>query len=166
MARDSLQSALGVLLVLGLHLFQAVLSTTIIPLCGINATNCTTALVRTENNPRVAQVEIRGCKSEMQDYCFNGECMYLVELDKHSCKCNSGYFGARCGHSNLETKLPLSNEYVTLTAVLILFFLVAMSIAIYYFYQWYQNRKGMLAASRSYKVVTTETEKDNKLFQV
>ncbi|KAJ6660506.1 hypothetical protein lerEdw1_017503 [Lerista edwardsae] len=149
-----------------LHLFQAVLSTTIIPLCGFNATNCTTALVRTENSPRVAQVEIRECKPEMQDYCFNGKCRYLVELKKYSCKCDSGYSGNRCSLSSLETKQLMSSEYVALTVVLILFFLIAVSIAIYYFYRWYQNRKGMLAASRNYKVVATETEKDNKLFHV
>lgn len=164
MARDSLPRAPGLLLVLGLHLFQAVLSTTIIPLCSFNTTNCTTALVRTENSPRVAQVEIRGCKSEMQDYCFKGECVYLVDLDKHSCKCDSGYYGVRCGHSNLELRQLLSNEYVALTAVLILFFLVAISIAAYYFYRWYQNRKRMLATNGNYKVVTTEMDKDNKLF--
>ncbi|XP_042333623.1 proepiregulin-like [Sceloporus undulatus] len=155
------------LLLLGLHLFQAVLGTTVIPLCGVNQTNCTTALVRTEKSPRVAQVRITGCKSGMESYCFNGECMYLVELDQHSCRCNTGYVGARCGHSNLEpVHQPLSNEYLALTILLVLLFFIAISVAIYYYYRWYQNKKRRLATSKDYQAVARDTEKDNKLLHV
>ncbi|KAJ7313438.1 hypothetical protein JRQ81_004808 [Phrynocephalus forsythii] len=165
--RSSLWIA-GALLVLGLQFFQVILGTTVIPLCGRNETeNCTTALVRTENSPRVAQVRITGCKSEMKNYCLNGQCMYLVELDRHSCRCDTGYVGDRCGHSTFEPVLqPLSDEYLALTIISVLLFLVAISLAVYFFYRWYQNKKRRLTDNREYKEVATNAEKDNKLLHV
>ncbi|XP_008111315.2 proepiregulin [Anolis carolinensis] len=157
----------GACLFLGLQLLQSVLSTTVIPICGVNGTNCTTAWVRTEKSPRVAQVRITGCKSDMNNYCFNGDCMYLVELNEHSCRCYTGYVGVRCGHSNFElVQRPLSNEYLALTILLVLLFFIAISVVIYYFYTWYQNKKRRLATNRNYEEVATNTEKDNKLLHV
>ncbi|XP_061445831.1 proepiregulin isoform X2 [Rhineura floridana] len=170
MARWSSHTIGGPLLFLGFHLFQSVLGTTVIPLCGTNETdNCTTALVRTQHSPRVAQVEITSCRSEMQNYCFNGQCIYLVSLNAHHCRCHKGYFGDRCSHSTLDSKLviqPLSNEYLALTIILVMLFFIAILVASYYFYRWYQNKKGRLAASRNYREVATETKKDNKLLHV
>nr|XP_056720712.1 proepiregulin-like [Euleptes europaea] len=152
----------------GLQLFQAVLSTTVIPLCSSNETDtCTTALVQTDSSTRVAQVGITRCRSEMQNFCFNGHCMYLVDLDQHYCRCNMGYSGVRCGHSNLElVKQPLSKEYIVLAVLLSLFFLTAASVAVYYVYRWYQKKNGRFSAKRNYEEVVRETEKDGKLLHV
>ncbi|XP_077170492.1 proepiregulin isoform X2 [Paroedura picta] len=161
-------TAARLILLAGLQLFQTVLSTTVIPLCGSNETDtCTTALVRTGTSPRVAQVGITRCRSEMQNYCFNGHCMYLVELDQHYCRCNMGYSGVRCGHSNLDlVRQPLSKEYIVLAVLLSLFFLAATSVTIYFFYKWYHEKNGRFSANRNYKEVTRETEKEGKLLHV
>uniref|UniRef100_A0A8C4J083 Proepiregulin n=1 Tax=Dromaius novaehollandiae TaxID=8790 RepID=A0A8C4J083_DRONO len=119
------------LLFLG-YVLQAVLGTTVIPLCAPGEMdNCTTALIQTENSPRVAQVGITRCKPEMKDYCFHGQCVYIVDLDEHYCRCDVGFSGVRCVHSEL-VRQPLSKEYVALTVILILLFLTALSIASYY----------------------------------
>uniref|UniRef100_A0ACB8EUG5 Uncharacterized protein n=1 Tax=Sphaerodactylus townsendi TaxID=933632 RepID=A0ACB8EUG5_9SAUR len=120
-----------------LQLFQTVLSTTVVPLCGSNETDaCTTALVQTDSSSRVAQVGITRCRSEMQNFCFNGHCMYLVDLDQHYCKCDMGYSGVRCGHLNVDlVQQPLSKEYIVLAVLLSLFFLASTSVAIYYIYR-------------------------------
>uniref|UniRef100_A0A663MSS4 Proepiregulin n=1 Tax=Athene cunicularia TaxID=194338 RepID=A0A663MSS4_ATHCN len=111
---------------------QAVLGTTVIPLCGPGEMeNCTTALIQTENSPRVAQVGITRCKPEMKDYCFHGQCVYIVDLDEHYCRCDVGFSGVRCVHSEL-VRQPLSKEYVALTVIVVLLFLTAISIASYY----------------------------------
>lgn len=34
----------------------------------------------------MAQVGIARCKPEMKDYCFHGQCMYIVDLDEHYCR--------------------------------------------------------------------------------
>ncbi|KAM5284342.1 proepiregulin isoform 2-T2 [Hipposideros larvatus] len=132
----------ALLLCLGFHLLQAVLSTTVIPSCipGESEDNCT-ALVRTDNSPRVAQVSITTCRSEMNGYCLHGECMYLVDMDKNYCRCEVGYAGFRCEHFFLTVQQPLSKEYVALTVILIILFLLIVAGSIYYFCRWYRNRK-------------------------
>ncbi|XP_062982611.1 proepiregulin [Elgaria multicarinata webbii] len=152
----------------GLHLFQAVLGTTVTPLCGPNETeSCTTALVRTENTPRAAHVLFKSCKADMRNYCMNGECRYILDLNKHSCKCHMGYFGSRCELSNLEViQLPLSKEYLALTILMVLIFFMAISVAIYFYYRWYENKRRKLAARRNYEEVATDTEKDPALLHV
>ncbi|KAB0344176.1 hypothetical protein FD754_021102, partial [Muntiacus muntjak] len=68
------------------YLLQAVFSTTVIPSCipGESEDNCT-ALVQTEDNPRVAQVSITKCSAEMNGYCLHGQCIYLVDMSENYC---------------------------------------------------------------------------------
>ncbi|XP_032604195.2 bifunctional methylenetetrahydrofolate dehydrogenase/cyclohydrolase 2, mitochondrial isoform X3 [Taeniopygia guttata] len=134
------------------YLFQAVLGTTVIPLCGPGEMeNCTTALIQTENSPRVAQVGITRCKPEMKDYCFHGQCVYIVDLDEHYCRCDVGFSGVRCVHSEL-VRQPLSKEYVALTVIVVLLFLAALSLASYYICRRYRNKRRQTNASE-YKEV-------------
>ncbi|XP_061201808.1 proepiregulin [Neopsephotus bourkii] len=143
----------SLLLFLG-YLLQAVLGTTVIPLCGPGEMeNCTTALIQTENSPRVAQVGITRCKPEMKDYCFHGQCVYIVDLDEHYCRCDVGFSGVRCVHSEL-VRQPLSKEYVALTVIVVLLFLIAISIASYYICRRYRNKKRQMNTSE-YKEVGT-----------
>ncbi|RLV88198.1 hypothetical protein DV515_00015548 [Chloebia gouldiae] len=153
----------SLLLFLG-YLFQAVLGTTVIPLCGPGEMeNCTTALIQTENSPRVAQVGITRCKPEMKDYCFHGQCVYIVDLDEHYCRygqaplilhislrwalrCDVGFSGVRCVHSEL-VRQPLSKEYVALTVIVVLLFLAALSLASYYICRRYRNKRRQTNAS-------------------
>ncbi|XP_067413097.1 proepiregulin [Emydura macquarii macquarii] len=145
----------------GFYLLQAVFGTTVIPLCEPNEIeNCTTALIQTENNPRVAQVRMTRCKPEMQDYCFHGQCMYLVDLDEHHCRCEAGFSGVRCVHSDFLTQ-HLSKEYLALT-ILIPFFLIAILIAAFYLYKWYQNKKKRQVNNREYMEVDVH-EKNSAL---
>uniref|UniRef100_A0A803WGY7 Proepiregulin n=1 Tax=Ficedula albicollis TaxID=59894 RepID=A0A803WGY7_FICAL len=133
-------SARSLLLFLG-YLLQAALGTTVIPLCGPGEMeNCTTALIQTENSPRVAQVGITRCKPEMKDYCFHGQCVYIVDLDEHYCRCDVGFSGVRCVHSEL-VRQPLSKEYVALTVIVVLLFLAALSLAGYYICRSEELRK-------------------------
>ncbi|KAM4672399.1 proepiregulin [Amazona ochrocephala] len=67
----------------------------------------------------------------MKDYCFHGQCVYIVDLNEHYCRCDVGFSGVRCVHSEL-VRQPLSKEYVALTVIVVLLFLVAISIASYY----------------------------------
>ncbi|XP_027593615.2 proepiregulin isoform X1 [Pipra filicauda] len=134
------------------YLLQAALGTTVIPLCGPGEMeNCTTALIQTENSPRVAQVGITRCKPEMKDYCFHGQCVYIVDLDEHYCRCDVGFSGVRCVHSEL-VRQPLSKEYVALTVIVVLLFVAAISLASYYIYRRYRNKRRQTNASE-YKEV-------------
>ncbi|XP_054578058.1 proepiregulin [Eptesicus fuscus] len=126
----------------GFHLLHIVLGTTVIPSCipGESEDNCT-ALVKTENSPRVAQVSITKCSSDMNGYCLHGQCIFLVDMSEKYCRCEVGYAGVRCEHFFLTVQQPLSKEYVALTVILILFVLLLVAGSIYYFWRWYRNRE-------------------------
>ncbi|XP_032489429.1 proepiregulin [Phocoena sinus] len=143
------------LLCLGFHLLQAVLSTTVIPSCipGESEDNCT-ALVQTEDNPRVAQVSISKCSSDMNGYCFHGQCIYLVDMSENHCRCEVGYTGVRCEHFFLTVQKPLSKEYVALTVILVILFLVVVAGSVYYFCRWYRYRKSK-EPKKEYERVTS-----------
>uniref|UniRef100_A0A8P0ST50 Proepiregulin n=2 Tax=Canis lupus familiaris TaxID=9615 RepID=A0A8P0ST50_CANLF len=143
------------LLCLGFHLLHAVLSTTVIPSCmpGESEDNCT-ALVQIEDNPRVAQVSIIKCGSDMNGYCLHGQCIYLVDMSQTYCRCEVGYTGVRCEHFYLTVQQPLSKEYVALTVILIILFLIIVAGSLYYFCRWYRNRKSK-EPKQEYKRVTS-----------
>ncbi|XP_043762414.1 proepiregulin [Cervus elaphus] len=143
------------LLVLVFYLLQAVFSTTVIPSCipGESEDNCT-ALVQTEDNPRVAQVSITKCSADMNGYCLHGQCIYLVDMSENYCRCEVGYTGVRCEHFFLTVQKPLSKEYVALTVILVILFLVIVAGSIYYFCRWYRNRKSK-EPKKEYERVTS-----------
>lgn len=143
------------LLVLVFYLLQAVFSTTVIPSCipGESGDNCT-ALVQTEDNPRVAQVSITKCSADMNGYCLHGQCIYLVDMSENYCRCEVGYTGVRCEHFFLTVQKPLSKEYVALTVILVILFLVIVAGSIYYFCRWYRNRKSK-EPKKEYERVTS-----------
>ncbi|CAH6884814.1 Ereg [Phodopus roborovskii] len=136
------------------HLLQGAISTTVIPSCipGDTEDNCT-ALVQMEDNPRVAQVSITKCSSDMNGYCLHGQCIYLVDMSDNYCRCDVGYTGVRCEHFFLTVHKPLSKEYVALTMIVILLFLVIIAGSIYYFCRWYKYRKSK-KSKKEYERVT------------
>ncbi|KFO26297.1 Proepiregulin [Fukomys damarensis] len=147
--------ARALLLCLGFHLLQLILSTTVIPSCipGESDNNCT-ALVQMEDSPRVAQVSITKCASDMQGYCLHGQCIYLVDMSENYCRCDVGYTGVRCEHFFLTVHQPLSKEYVALTAILVILFLVIIAGSVYYFCRWYKNQRSK-ESKKEYERVTS-----------
>ncbi|XP_036192196.1 proepiregulin [Myotis myotis] len=147
--------ARALLLCLGFYLLHLVLGTTVIPLCipGESEDNCT-ALVKTANNPRVAQVSIIQCSSDMNGYCLHGQCIFLVDMSEKYCRCDVGYAGVRCEHFFLTVQQPLSKEYVALTVILILFVLLFVAGSMYYFWRWYRNRESK-KSRKEYERVTS-----------
>ncbi|MEE6461867.1 hypothetical protein FKM82_001433 [Ascaphus truei] len=139
---DSWRRTCSLLVLCGFLMLQLVCGTTVIPLCkpGDPAENCTIAMVQTDDSPRVAPVKIIRCRTEMENFCFNGQCMYLVDLDEHSCRCNKGFTGDRCVHPEFVKK-PTSQEYLALTIFLTLLLLLAIAVASFFAYKWYKNKK-------------------------
>ncbi|XP_012660773.1 proepiregulin [Otolemur garnettii] len=142
-------------LCLALHFLQATLSTTVIPSCipGEAEDNCT-ALVQTDDSPRVAQVSITKCGADMNGYCLHGQCIYLVDMEDNYCRCEVGYTGVRCEHFFLTVRQPLSKEYVALTVILILLVLIIVAGSIYYFCRWYRKQKSK-EQKKEYERVTS-----------
>ncbi|ELW70475.1 Proepiregulin [Tupaia chinensis] len=101
---------------------------------GESSDNCT-ALVQMDDSPRVAQVSITKCDPDMVGYCLHGQCIYLVDMEENYCRCEVGYTGVRCEHFILTVHQPLSKEYVVLTVILTMLFLIIIAGSIYYFYR-------------------------------
>ncbi|MBW01223.1 Proepiregulin, partial [Eschrichtius robustus] len=91
---------------------------------------------QTEDNPRVAQVSISQCSSDMSGYCFHGQCIYLVDMSENHCRCEVGYTGVRCEHFILTVQKPLSKEYVALTVILVILLFIIVAGSVYYFCRW------------------------------
>ncbi|KAM4707709.1 proepiregulin [Discoglossus pictus] len=149
---DFIWRCTSLLLLFGFQMFQMVCGTTVIPLCKSDE-NCTTAMVKTTNSPRVAPVKLAKCAPHMDSYCWNGQCMYIVELEEHYCKCDTGYRGLRCVDSELSIQ-PMSQEYVALTIFVTVLLLLAIAIASFFAYKWYKNKK-LRQPSNEYKEVIT-----------
>ncbi|XP_053559288.1 proepiregulin-like [Bombina bombina] len=145
-----------ILILFAFHVFQLACGTTVTPLCkpGESADSCTTAMVKTDESSRAAPVKIARCKAEMENFCWNGQCMYLVELDEHYCRCDTGFTGIRCVHSELVTQ-PTSPEYLALTIFLTLLSLLAIAVASFFAYQWHKNKK-LRESSKKYQEVLTQ----------
>ncbi|KAM4808638.1 proepiregulin-like [Rhinophrynus dorsalis] len=139
-----------------LHLVNGTATTTtMVPLCkeGESAENCTTAMVKTADSSKKAPVKITACKREMDNYCLNGQCIYHVDLDEHSCRCERGYSGSRCAHSELVFR-PMNQEYLAITIFLAILLLLAVAVALFFAHQWYKNKK-LRQSSTDYKEVNT-----------
>ncbi|XP_053317602.1 proepiregulin-like [Spea bombifrons] len=146
----------SLVLFLCFHMLQLVYGTTVVPLCksGESVDNCTTAMVQTKKSPRVAPVRIVKCDAEMEGYCWNGQCMYLVDIDEHYCRCVKGYSGVRCTFAEL-TRKPLSEEYLALTIFLSLLLIMAIAVAAFFAYKWYKIKK-LREPIKEYKEVNTQ----------
>ncbi|XP_041113329.1 proepiregulin-like isoform X1 [Polyodon spathula] len=128
---------------IGLHLLQSVCSTT--PACGPGQLQCTTAgnlpvTASSFETPRVERVQTEKCGTELDTFCFHGECMFLLELNIHTCRCDTGFTGERCAHSELVFQ-PMSKGYILLTVTCTVLFLTALAIAFYFFYKWSKKNK-------------------------
>lgn len=53
-----------------------------------------------------------------------------------SSRCELGYTGSRCEHFFLTVQQPLSKEYVALTVILTIIFLLLVAGSVYYIWRW------------------------------
>ena len=76
----------------------------------------------------------------MTSYEINSEPRFLFKIIDLSLplsfRCEVGYTGVRCEHFFLTVQKPLSKEYVALTVILVILFLVVVAGSIYYFCRW------------------------------
>ncbi|CAB1319227.1 unnamed protein product [Coregonus sp. 'balchen'] len=68
-----------------------------------------------QSRPRMEKVMIQKCDSSLESYCLNGECLLLLDINEHHCKCEMGYYGPRCAHLEMVFQ-PMREEHVILTA--------------------------------------------------
>ncbi|XP_069834388.1 proepiregulin [Dendropsophus ebraccatus] len=143
------------LVFLYLHILQIVwCQTTTAPACK-SGENCTTTLMPTTVSPEVAVVRIVECAADIKKYCVNGQCLYLLDVDEHYCRCEYGYMGLRCADSDISRKGPMSEEYLALTIFLTSLLLLSVAFIVFFAYKWYALKKSS-QPNQKYKEVNTQ----------
>ncbi|XP_061117257.1 proepiregulin-like [Conger conger] len=111
------------------------------PSCGPNCSTSGVTAVPVGSTTRKGHVMIQKCNSSMEDYCFHGECMFLVDLNEHNCKCERGYSGHRCALLS-PVILPLSEESLILTVVCVSLTIIGITGGAYFLYRWHKKNTG------------------------
>ncbi|XP_043917100.1 proepiregulin-like [Protopterus annectens] len=133
-------SACTFLMLLGFNSMNVAYSGTAAPLCGPveNASGCQDP--DSAELPHMAEVRIRNCSQNMENYCLYGTCIFFEDLQEHHCRCEVGYTGSRCMHMELVVQ-PMSEKFVALTVVLTVLFVTGVSVAIYFIHTWYKKNR-------------------------
>uniref|UniRef100_A0AAQ5Z788 EGF-like domain-containing protein n=1 Tax=Amphiprion ocellaris TaxID=80972 RepID=A0AAQ5Z788_AMPOC len=112
---------------------------------------------QTEERHHVVKRMTKSCDSTFDDYCLNnGQCMLLVDINEHHCKCVGGYSGPRCGTVRLNDFVfqPLAEEQVVVVVFCVSLLIIGLAGALYFCCKWYKkNRFPRQQKRHSYKGV-------------
>ncbi|XP_072368352.1 proheparin-binding EGF-like growth factor isoform X1 [Scyliorhinus torazame] len=70
------------------------------------------------------------CYRKYKDFCIHGECQYLKHIKEVSCRCFSGYEGARCGTFILAVEHPKDPNDNTTTLAIVAVVLSSLSLTV------------------------------------
>uniref|UniRef100_A0A3P8WSR4 Epiregulin n=1 Tax=Cynoglossus semilaevis TaxID=244447 RepID=A0A3P8WSR4_CYNSE len=67
------------------------------------------------------------CDSTFDNYCLNqGQCMLLVDMNVHHCKCERGFYGPRCAKAELVFQ-PMAEEQMIVTVFCVCLLLIGLA---------------------------------------
>ncbi|XP_068559877.1 proepiregulin-like [Cebidichthys violaceus] len=91
--------------------------------------------------PHVVKRSTQPCENTFDSYCMNsGQCMLLVDLNEHHCKCERGFYGPRCSKLELVVQ-PMGEEQIIVTIFCVALLLIGLSGALYFCCKWYKKNK-------------------------
>nr|XP_040050805.1 proepiregulin-like isoform X1 [Gasterosteus aculeatus aculeatus] len=103
--------------------------------------------------PHLVKRATQMCDSTFDSYCMNaGQCMLLVDINEHHCKCERGFYGPRCSQLELVVQ-PLGEEQIIVTIFCVVLLIVGLAGLLYFFYKWYKKNK--FQKRQGYKGVQT-----------
>nr|XP_061803872.1 proepiregulin-like [Nerophis lumbriciformis] len=104
----------------------------------------------------VVKRSTQNCDSTFANYCMNGgQCMLLVDVNEHHCKCPGGFYGPRCSHIELVFK-PMGEEQIIFIIFCVMLLSVGFAGALYFCCKWYKKNKcGPKQKRQGYKGVQT-----------
>ncbi|XP_048369383.1 protransforming growth factor alpha [Sphaerodactylus townsendi] len=59
------------------------------------------------------------CPDAHSEFCFHGTCRFLVQEEKPTCLCHSGFMGTRCEHADLLAVVAANQKQQTITALVV-----------------------------------------------
>uniref|UniRef100_A0ACB8EZC4 Uncharacterized protein n=1 Tax=Sphaerodactylus townsendi TaxID=933632 RepID=A0ACB8EZC4_9SAUR len=76
---------------------------------------------RQEGPPVAAAVisHFNSCPDAHSEFCFHGTCRFLVQEEKPTCLCHSGFMGTRCEHADLLAVVAANQKQQTITALVV-----------------------------------------------
>ncbi|XP_029366671.1 proepiregulin isoform X1 [Echeneis naucrates] len=94
-----------------------------------------------EEHPHVVKRSTQNCDKTFDSYCLNrGQCMLLVDIDQHFCKCERGFYGPRCANPELVFK-PIGEEHIILIIFCVTLLIIGLAGALYFFCKWYKKNR-------------------------
>ncbi|XP_034026667.1 proepiregulin-like [Thalassophryne amazonica] len=104
-------------------------------------TDVSLSAVQEEERPHVAQQLVHSCDQALDNYCLNnGQCMLLVDINEHHCKCKRGFYGPRCSHVELVFQ-PVKEKHVIVTAVCVIALVAGLAAVLLVCCQWYKRQR-------------------------
>ncbi|XP_049435003.1 proepiregulin-like [Epinephelus fuscoguttatus] len=92
-----------------------------------------------EERPHVVKRSTQNCDSTFDSYCMNnGQCMLLVDINEHHCKCERGFYGPRCSNPELVVQ-PMGEEQIIVTVFCVSLLIIGLAGALYFCCKWYKK---------------------------
>ncbi|XP_028313826.1 proepiregulin-like [Gouania willdenowi] len=112
--------------------------------------------VQSEERHHVVKRSSQPCSDSFDKYCLNkGQCMFLVEVNEHHCKCERGHYGPRCETLELVVQ-PMGEEQTIAIIFCVCLLIVGVAGALYFCCKWCKKKKFPVQSKRhGYKGVQT-----------
>ncbi|CAI5649669.1 proepiregulin [Oreochromis niloticus] len=92
-----------------------------------------------EKQQHVVKRSMQICESGYDHYCLNnGQCILLVDVNEHHCKCETGFIGSRCEKLELVSGAEGEKQIIIITFFVILL-IIGLAGALYFFCRWYKK---------------------------
>ncbi|XP_040011622.1 proepiregulin-like [Xiphias gladius] len=96
---------------------------------------------RAEERPRVVKRSTQSCDGTFDSYCLNnGQCMLLVDINEHHCKCERGFYGPRCANAELVIQ-PMAKEHIIVTVFCVSLLIIGLAGALYFCCKWCKKNR-------------------------
>ncbi|XP_054467689.1 proepiregulin-like [Anoplopoma fimbria] len=100
-----------------------------------------TSLTGGGERPHVVKRSTQNCDSTFESYCMNkGQCMLLVDINEHHCKCEKGFYGPRCSKLELVVQ-QIAEEQIIVTIFCVVLLIIGLAGALYFCCKWYKKNK-------------------------
>ncbi|XP_044053266.1 proepiregulin-like [Siniperca chuatsi] len=94
-----------------------------------------------EERPHAVKRSTQNCESTFDKYCLNnGQCMLLVDINEHHCKCDRGFYGPRCSNPELVFQ-PMGEEQIIVTIFCVSLLIIGLAGALYFCCKWYKKNR-------------------------
>ncbi|XP_030593733.1 proepiregulin-like [Archocentrus centrarchus] len=94
-----------------------------------------------EKRPHAVKRSTQNCDSSYDNYCLNdGQCMLLLDINEHHCKCERGFIGPRCDTPELVFQ-PMGEGQIIVIVFCVSLLIIGLAGALYLCCKWYKKNR-------------------------